>query len=494
MSVKMKEYHRKKEKEEENVEARASSPRRPRHYPLPPPLYHLLPLVLSALLVSGLRLPVFQSHTYNRYQERIQIIAQRKYNKVNESVVKAVFEYYSKELDVAPDNDGILNIEVVFDATWMTRGHSSLIGVGAVIEAHTGFVLDGHAFSKYCNAFIYWDRKVKENKKLIAKYKNWKASHECQESSGKMEAAAATALWSRSLNKKLKYTVFVGDGDSSAYKAVCDLNNREGPYGKDCTVVKEYVNHVSKRVGKRLRTLKKKLTVPVQTKKGKTVMRSKIGGIGELSDRVIDKMAHYYGNTIRRHVGTGTTVEELKKTIFATFYHLTSTDTDPQHQDCPQGKGSWCFYNDAISNNKTPQSHNKMKVHLHNIAKDDLKHIEAIYKDLTEPNLLSRCMKGRTQNVNESFHSKMWKKSVKTKFHGLGTVKYAFHTAALEHNVGYESGSLFPEVIGGLPTVSGLADQEVARERASTKVSAVKTKRRKTEGGASTSGYAPGAF
>lgn len=187
-------------------------------------------------------------------------------------------------------------------------------------------------------------------------------------------------------------------------------------------------------------------------------------------------------------------MEDLKKTIFATFYHLTSTNKEPQHQYCPQEKGSWCFYNDALANNKTPQSHDKMKVHLHNIAKDDLKHIEVIYRDLTESALLSRCMKGRTQNMNESFHSKMWKKSIKTKFHGLETVKYAFHTAALEHNVGYESGSLFTDIIGGVPTVSDIARKEAVQERASGKVSVVRTKRRKTEEGASTSGYSPGTF
>lgn len=233
------------------------------------------------LMCTALGLPVFQTHTYKRYQERIQAIAEMKYKMVNDGVVKAIFEYYASELDIAPDSDGVLNIEVVFDGTWMTRGHSSLIGAGAVIEAHTGYVLDGHTLSRYCNACTYWERKVKEDRKLTAKYEKWKASHKCQknflESSGKMEAAAAAVLWSRSLGKKLRYTVFVGDGDSSANKTVCELNNGEGPYIKDCKVVKEEcVNHVSKRVGSRLRALKKKLTVPVQTKTGKTIMRAKL--------------------------------------------------------------------------------------------------------------------------------------------------------------------------------------------------------------------------
>lgn len=100
--------------------------------------------------------------------------------------------------------------------------------------------------------------------------------------------------------KKLRYVVFVGDGDSAAHKAVCSMNNGNGPYGSDCPVVKEEcLNHVSKRLGTRLRGLKKKLAEPVETKSGKITMRSKLAGIGKLTDKVIDSLAYYYGTTVR---------------------------------------------------------------------------------------------------------------------------------------------------------------------------------------------------
>ena len=65
--------------------------------------------------------------------------------------------------------------------------------------------------------------------------------------SGAMEQEAAVRIWTRSQQHGLRYVSFVGDGDSSAYKAVCALNNGRGPY--ECSVTKEEcINYVSKRI------------------------------------------------------------------------------------------------------------------------------------------------------------------------------------------------------------------------------------------------------
>ncbi|GFY05474.1 hypothetical protein TNCV_218561 [Trichonephila clavipes] len=37
-----------------------------------------------------------------------------------------------------------------FDGTWLTRGHTSLIGVGCVIDMLTGYVVDFKVMSKVC--------------------------------------------------------------------------------------------------------------------------------------------------------------------------------------------------------------------------------------------------------------------------------------------------------------------------------------------------------
>lgn len=194
----------------------------------------------------------------------------------------------------------------------MTRGHTSLVGVGAIIEAHTGYIIDGFTSCKYCSACSYWDSRAKQDTtpSFKAKYHKWKNNHVCSknfsETSGKMESSAAVKLWGMSMEYKLRYVVFVGDGDSAAHKAVCSMNNGNGPYGPNYPVVKEEcLNHVSKRLGTRLRGLKKKLAEPVQTKSGKVTMKSKLGGIGKLTDNVINNLARYYGATVRRFVKRG---------------------------------------------------------------------------------------------------------------------------------------------------------------------------------------------
>ncbi|GFX54864.1 uncharacterized protein TNCV_3317811 [Trichonephila clavipes] len=47
-------------------------------------------------------------------------------------------------------NSAITDIDITFDGTWLTRGHSSQIGVGCVIDLLIGFVMDFEIMSKRC--------------------------------------------------------------------------------------------------------------------------------------------------------------------------------------------------------------------------------------------------------------------------------------------------------------------------------------------------------
>ncbi|GFX36516.1 uncharacterized protein TNCV_2030971 [Trichonephila clavipes] len=47
-------------------------------------------------------------------------------------------------------NSAITDIDVTCDGTWLTREHSSQIGVGCVIDLLTGFVMDFEIMSKRC--------------------------------------------------------------------------------------------------------------------------------------------------------------------------------------------------------------------------------------------------------------------------------------------------------------------------------------------------------
>ena len=116
-----------------------------------------------------------------------------------------VKEYYTSIGTGKPDKDGIIDLEVSFDGTWMTRGHRSHIGIGFVIDVYTGIVLD---FEVLCNYCIACHKREKSGAK-----RNHKCHKNFNDKSGAMEAEAAKRLWSRSLSHKLRYIKFVGDGD-----------------------------------------------------------------------------------------------------------------------------------------------------------------------------------------------------------------------------------------------------------------------------------------
>ncbi|GFS84642.1 uncharacterized protein TNCV_4607621 [Trichonephila clavipes] len=161
-----------------------------------------------------------------------------------------------KEYSSSPDN----LLTVSGDGTWKTRGHSSFIG------------------------------------------KNYSGS------AGKMEVDGMLRIFNRSEKlHNLKYSNYIGDGDTKTFNALSENK----PYGDDYLIQKiECVGYVQKRMGTRLRKLilvysKKKLS------DGKT-----IGGKGRLTDSLIDKLAHYYGNAIRCN---STSVKEMRKAIWAVF-------------------------------------------------------------------------------------------------------------------------------------------------------------------------------
>ncbi|GFO29057.1 otu domain-containing protein 1 [Plakobranchus ocellatus] len=76
-------------------------------------------------------------------------------------------------------------------------------------------------------------------------------------------------------------------------------------------------------------------------KDGKT-----IGEKGRLTDEKIDRITTYYGNSIRANKND---LANLRRAIWAIFYHMRSTDSDPTHQFC---KVSWCKYRRANDKSK----------------------------------------------------------------------------------------------------------------------------------------------
>ncbi len=306
------------------------------------------------------------------------------------------------------------DIDVSLDGTWMTRGHSSNIGTTCIIGLETGKVLDSETLSKQCKGCDWWNNKDKTTQA----YKDWQANHICTinhtGSSGSMEATAAVAMFGRSKNlHSLRYTRYIGDGDSSSFQTV--FNSK--PYDKDIEKI-ECVGHVQKRMGSRLRKLK-------DSYKGQKLSDGKpIGGKNRLTDVKIDAITTYYGNAIRANKHD---LKSMREAIWAIYFHYRSSDEDPTHHFCNK---SWCRYL------QTPEEERKKFKHTTGLPRAVMDAIRPTFKALVETNLLKKCLEGYTQNSNESLNSVIWKICPKIKNHGLFVVKAATALAICLYNDG----------------------------------------------------------
>ena len=115
-----------------------------------------------------------------------------------------------------------------------------------------------------------------------------------------------------------------------------------------------------------------------------------------------------------------------------------------------------------------------------------------MYIDLTSQDLLKRCLKKKTQNSNESLHSKLWRKCLKVKHAGLRRVRHVALATTLEHKFATRQGSLL-NALGLLHEKSLHATEK----QDSTPLQPPRAKRRRIdpdeEAGPST-GYAPESF
>lgn len=180
----------------------------------------------------------------------------------------------------------------------------------------------------------------------------------------------------------MRYMEFLGDSDSKAHKLLV----QEAVYG-DVDIEKlECVGHIQKRLGSRLRSLKKRL--------GKTPLADgkPIGGAGRLTDKRIDKLRAYFGKAIRQNTHN---ITAMQNAVMAIWHHSRSADDNPDHDLCPEGEDSWCGFQRDIPKGTADYAHKEpMKEAVANA-------ILPTFEALSEESLLSKCTHGGTQNQNE---------------------------------------------------------------------------------------------
>ncbi|KAK7096021.1 hypothetical protein V1264_005368 [Littorina saxatilis] len=334
---------------------------------------------------------------------------------------RADVQFDEEDEDAAwEEDDGILWVDVAFDGTWHKRGFSSHYGVGVVVDVLTGLVLDFSVKSTYCHTCAMNKEKLEEM--TPAQQLRWEQQHraECsinhQGSAKSMERDAALELWGRSVERhNLRYRTMLSDGDSTAFNAVAAAQ----PYGPTRPITKlECTNHLPKRMGTALR---------------KAAKDERLGGRGEgrLTKEKCQRLQNYFRSAILNNLEDQRAMEQA---IWATFFHVTSTDEDPHHDRCPAGPASWCFFQKARAEGQPPPPHAE---HNGTALSREVSHaVLPIYRRMTNPILLNRVAHGKTQNSNESLHNVMWGHCPKEIFVGKGRVEAATAEAVAKFNRG----------------------------------------------------------
>ena len=141
----------------------------------------------------------------------------------------------------------------------------------------------------------------------------------------------------------------------------------------------------------------------------------------------IKKLQNYYGIAIRENAHTSVNV--MRKAIGAVLFHCSeATDPESRRQFCPKSKTSWCEYNAAQAADTDFVDKPGLPIPLR-------KKLEPIFRDLSKPELLERCLLVAAQN-NESINGVIWTRCPKDNLVGRPVLEMAVCSAILSFNYG----------------------------------------------------------
>lgn len=358
------------------------------------------------------------------------------------------------------ENDNCSDISIAFDGTWQKRGFRSKNGCCTITSIDTGKVLDVEVLTKFCSGCTKIDSTSEDYAQKVEAHQG-KCLKNYEGSSGGMESASAVTLFGRSVEKRgVRYKEMLGDGDSKAFLAVVESD----PYD-DLKVSKiECVNHVAKRMGSRLRATK--LSCKKKTLSDGKSIRSR------LSDKKIDELQAYYSSAIRNNC---TDLKNMQRAVWAIYFHKISTDKSPHHGLCPKPPDTWCRYWKAQEKGELAifKHKNSIPVAVMEVIKHDFQH-------LAKPELLKRCLHGKTQNVNEAFNHVIWNRLPKNVFVGRLTLELGVYEAVISFNEGNVSRLKVLKELGfsdyGEHTITAMKSLDAERVRSSDRVALQATK------------------
>lgn len=191
----------------------------------------------------------------------------------------------------------------------------------------------------------------------------------------------------------------------------------------------------------------------------------------------------------------------MKRAVWAIYFHKVSTDELPHHGLCPKPPETCCRYRKAEDKGElaTFKHKNSIPVAVMEVLKPDFQH-------LAKPELLKRCLHGKTQNVNEAFNHIIWNRLPKNVFVGRLTLELGVYEAVISFNDGNISRLKVLKELGfsdyGEHTIHAMKNLDAERIQTSDRVALEATKEARLskkrasllQEPADPIEYAPGAF
>jgi hypothetical protein len=157
-------------------------------------------------------------------------------------------------------------------------------------------------------------------------------------------------------------------------------------------------------------------------------------GVGRLTETRINAFQNFYGSAIRNNKGD---LEAMTAATMAILSHYSSLEpVSCRHDHCPQSVTSWCKYQADIARGDGDTTYKPVKNPLPPAVYDELL---PTFTALSDPNLLSGCLDGLTQNANESLHHNIWNLVPKEQFHSPSEVSVGISLAVTAFNDGWQS-------------------------------------------------------
>ncbi|GBO39725.1 hypothetical protein AVEN_209198-1 [Araneus ventricosus] len=122
-------------------------------------------------------------------------------------------------------------------------------------------------------------------------------------------------------------------------------------------------------------------------------------------------------------------VHATRQAIWAIFRHNLYTDENPQHGFCPIGEDSWCGFKKAEATGSAYKHKNNLPVAV-------VEAMRPVFRDLSHPDFLKKCVLVNTQNPNESVNNVIWSRVPKSPFVQIEELSHGVYDAVCTFNEG----------------------------------------------------------